>query len=59
MQISYIGYNTQIVTVGSSSLIKIALVPAATTTLDNVVVVGYGTAKAKDVSGSISSVKFR
>ena len=57
LQVSYVGYNTQTVSVGASSQVKVALVPAQTT-LEDVVVVGYGTAKAKDVSGAIASVKF-
>ncbi|MDD7456332.1 MAG: carboxypeptidase-like regulatory domain-containing protein [Bacteroidales bacterium] len=54
---SSIGYATQEVTVGAQRTINLVL-KDDTTFLDEVVVVGYGTARARDVSGSISSVKY-
>ncbi len=55
MKISYIGYKDQIVTVGAKSDFKIVL-EEDDTTLSEVVVVGYGTMKKSDVTGSVSSV---
>lgn len=55
LQISYIGYNTQEVSVGNKSVLAITL-KEDTETLDEVVVVGYGTQKKVNVIGSIASV---
>ena len=54
--ISYIGYLSQEVPVGNQSMIKVTL-KEDTKTLDEVVVVGYGTMKKSDVTGSISTAK--
>lgn len=54
--ISYIGYTEQIVQVGNSSELTIRLSEDAQK-LDEVVVVGYGTMKKSDVTGSISVAK--
>ena len=54
--ISYIGYLSQEVPVGNQSMIKVTL-KEDTQTLDEVVVVGYGTMKKSDVTGSISTAK--
>lgn len=54
--ISYIGYLSQEITVGNQSTIKVTL-KEDTQTLDEVVVVGYGTMKKSDVTGSISVAK--
>ena len=53
---SFIGYINEKMTVGSQTVIDIQLVPELQT-LDAVVVVGYGTMKKSDISGSIVSVK--
>ncbi|WP_299550823.1 TonB-dependent receptor [Seonamhaeicola sp.] len=53
---SYVGYVTQEIVVGSKSEINVALVEDAAS-LDEVVVVGYGTRKKSDVTGAVSSVK--
>ncbi|WNJ19108.1 TonB-dependent receptor [Pontibacter sp. G13] len=55
LEISYIGYATQRITVGNQTSIKIQLA-ADYSSLDEVVVVGYGTKKKVDITGSISSV---
>ena len=47
---------TQEVPVGNQSMIKVTL-KEDTQTLDEVVVVGYGTMKKSDVTGSISTAK--
>ena len=54
--ISYIGYLSQEVPVGNQSMIKVTL-KEDTQTLDEAVVVGYGTMKKSDVTGSISTAK--
>ena len=53
---SYIGYLSQEIPVGNQSMIKVTL-KEDTQTLDEVVVVGYGTMKKSDVTGSISTAK--
>lgn len=55
LQVSYIGYNTQDVPVGNKSFLNITL-KEDTETLDEVVVVGYGSQKKVNVIGSIASV---
>lgn len=54
---SSIGYAAQEVTVGSQKVINIVLADDSNF-LDEVVVVGYGTARKKDVSGAIASVNY-
>ena len=53
---SYIGYLSQEIPVGNQSAINVTL-KEDTQTLDEVVVVGYGTMKKSDVTGSISTAK--
>ena len=53
---NYLGYKQQEVNVAGKSTINIALVEDAST-LEEVVVVGYGTRKKSDVTGAVSSVK--
>lgn len=53
--ISYIGYKTQELPVAGKSVLKVVLAED-TETLDEVVVVGYGTQKKSDVTGSMVSV---
>jgi TonB-dependent starch-binding outer membrane protein SusC len=53
---SYVGYVTQTVAVSGNSLIDIKL-EANITSLEEIVVVGYGTQKKSDLTGSISSIK--
>ncbi len=52
---SFIGYVSQKVTVGNNTVINISFVPDLAA-LEEVVVVGYGTQKKKDVTGAISRV---
>jgi len=54
--VSYIGYETQEIQAGGLSSLSIVLQPVKNS-LDEVVVVGYGTQKRKDVTGAIASVK--
>jgi len=53
--ISFIGYVTQEVPVGTSSVLNITL-KTESLALNEVVVVGYGTQRKADVTGAISSV---
>ncbi|WJJ97743.1 SusC/RagA family TonB-linked outer membrane protein [Algibacter luteus] len=52
--ISYIGYATKEVTVGNQTQINISL--DESNELDEVVVIGYGTQRKSDLTGSVSSV---
>jgi TonB-linked SusC/RagA family outer membrane protein len=52
---SYVGYNTIEVKVNNRSLIDVQLTPTAEN-LGEVVVIGYGTQKRKDLTGSISTL---
>ncbi len=54
--ISYVGYETQEVKVGSLNNYTITLVPSASN-MDQVVVVGYSSQKKATVTGAISTVK--
>ncbi|MDP9080212.1 MAG: SusC/RagA family TonB-linked outer membrane protein [Bacteroidota bacterium] len=53
--VSYIGYITQEVPVGSNTVIKVVLKEAAGS-LNEVIVVGYGTQKKKDLTGAVSVI---
>lgn len=54
--VSFIGYESKEVTVGAQMNIAVQLVMQRTT-LDEVVVVGYGSSKVKDLTSSITTVK--
>lgn len=54
--ISYIGYKTQQIGIEGKTLLEVKLVDD-NKYLDELVVVGYGVMKKRDVTGSISSVK--
>lgn len=56
LEISYIGYLTAEVTVGNQSKVNVTL-QEDTQALDEVVVVGYGTMRKSDVTGSIATAK--
>ncbi|MGE4332154.1 MAG: TonB-dependent receptor [Macellibacteroides sp.] len=56
LQITYIGYVQQAVKVGKESNLQIVL-KEDSQALDEVVVVGYGVQKKRDLTGAISSVK--
>ena len=53
--ITFIGYADQEVAVNGNATINIAMEPSAST-LDEVVLVGYGAVKKKDLTGSIAQV---
>ena len=54
--VSYIGYTTQEVTLKGNNFQRI-IMEEDSKMLDDVVVVGYGTVKKRDLTGSVSSVK--
>ncbi|HQG68355.1 MAG TPA: carboxypeptidase-like regulatory domain-containing protein, partial [Paludibacteraceae bacterium] len=56
LNVSYIGFKTQIINVGNRSVVNISM-EEETSFLDEVVVVGYGTMKQKDLTGAISTIK--
>lgn len=56
LEVSFIGYVKQEVSIGGNKHINIILVEDATT-LDDVVVIGYGTTKKSDLTASVASVK--
>lgn len=53
---SYVGFQTQEIKVGNAKNLTVKL-QEDNMALDEVVVVGYGTSRKKDLAGSISSVK--
>lgn len=53
--ISYAGYTDQEVAIGASNIVNVAL--SAGKLLDEVVVVGYGSVRKKDLTGSVASLK--
>ena len=55
LQISYLGYKTQEIRVGSQRKINVTLAEDSQL-LSEVVVVGYGTMKRSDLTGSVTSV---
>lgn len=56
LQISYIGYLTKEVPVGNQTVLKVTLLEDSQA-LDEIVVVGYGTMRKSDVTGSIAVAK--
>ncbi len=56
LQISFIGYIPQDIAVKNQSVINV-LLKEDTQALEEVVVVGYGTMKKKDLTGAVASVK--
>jgi TonB-linked SusC/RagA family outer membrane protein len=56
LQFTFIGFETQEITVGNQSTINVTL-QETVRGLEEVVVIGYGTVKKRDLTGSVSSVK--
>ncbi len=56
LKISYVGYETQTIIVNGQTNINVSL-RVDSKLLDEVVVIGYGSVKKSDVTGSVSSVK--
>lgn len=56
LKISYIGYVTQNIVINSGNELNIVMVMDENS-LDELVVIGYGTVKKSDLTGSVSSIK--
>lgn len=56
LHFSYIGYKSQSIKVGKTNSIEVTMQPDDNV-LDDVVVIGFGTVKKRDLTGAISSVK--
>ncbi|MCF2488156.1 TonB-dependent receptor [Dyadobacter sp. CY347] len=54
--LSFVGYKSQEVTVGSQSTIDVAMLPDENA-LDEIVVVGYGSVKKSDLTGAVGTIK--
>ncbi|CAN5370771.1 TonB-dependent receptor [soil metagenome] len=55
LEFTYVGFNVKVVTVGKNRDVDVTLV-LENKKLDDVVVVGYGTQRQKDITGSVASV---
>ena len=55
LQFSFIGFKSQIVNVGSSDTINVTLLADASS-LDEIVVTGYGTQLLRNITGSVSTI---
>ena len=56
MQISYIGYVSKEIAIGRQTSVSVQL-SEDTRAIDEVIVIGYGTVKKSDLTGSVSTVK--
>ncbi|MHC8948518.1 SusC/RagA family TonB-linked outer membrane protein [Sphingobacterium hungaricum] len=56
LNFSYVGFSPQRIAVGSRTTVNVLLVQDSES-LDEVVVVGYGTQKKREITGSIASIK--
>ena len=56
LQVSMVGYKTQVVNIRGKQNVEVTLQEDAQL-MDEVVVVGYGTMKKRDLSGSVSQIK--
>lgn len=54
--VSFVGYETQEIQVGNRSIIDVAMATKSNE-LENVVVIGYGTQRKSDLTGSVGSVR--
>ncbi|BDD00691.1 TonB-dependent receptor [Persicobacter psychrovividus] len=55
IKVSFIGYESQEITVGNQSFIKVTLTEDVTE-LEELVVIGYGTQKKQNITGAIASI---
>ncbi|MGY5353349.1 SusC/RagA family TonB-linked outer membrane protein [Wenyingzhuangia sp. IMCC45467] len=55
LEMSYIGYKTKEITYNGEPILNVRL-EETNTQLDEVIIVGYGTVKRKDVTGSVASM---
>lgn len=56
LEISSVGYATQTVSIGSGNVVNVGL-SASSGGMTEVVVIGYGTARKKDLTGAVASVQ--
>ncbi|WP_225974663.1 carboxypeptidase-like regulatory domain-containing protein [Arachidicoccus ginsenosidivorans] len=56
LEVSYVGYVSQTVSIAGLSVVKVQLKPANDAALDEVVVIGYGEVKKKDLTGAVASI---
>ena len=56
LEISYVGYGTQEITVGNKTSISVQLSSTATD-MNEVVVIGYGQVKKRDLTGAVVAIK--
>lgn len=56
LEVSLIGYGTQIINIKGNSQVAITM-DKQSKSLDEVVVIGYGTVKKRDLTGSVTSIK--
>ncbi|RDC54510.1 SusC/RagA family TonB-linked outer membrane protein [Pedobacter chinensis] len=56
LQFTYVGYQTQNVTLGNQTSLNIKLAVSSDTKLDDVVVVGYGTRSQRELTSAIAKV---
>lgn len=54
---SYVGYTTKEEAVGNRSSVSVSLSTSSSSNLGEVVVIGYGTANRRDLTGSVAKVK--
>jgi len=54
--VSYVGYGTQEISIAGKTTVDVGL-SSSGTNLNEVVVVGYGTARKKDLTGAVASVR--
>lgn len=55
LRFAYTGYEEQVVDLGTSNMVEVAMKPGSV--LDEVVVIGYGSIKAKEVTSAVASLK--
>jgi iron complex outermembrane receptor protein len=58
LEFRFLGYQTttQVVNINGATTLNVALKPGSATNLNEVVVIGYGTARKKDLTGSLTTV---
>ena len=57
LQISYLGYKTETMNVGSRTNFTVRMEKDSSTDIDEIVVIGYGQVAKKDLTGSVATVK--
>lgn len=57
LKFSFLGYTTQEILISGRTTINVDLAPDMSNELNELVVIGYGTARKSDLTGSVSTVK--